>query len=55
MKTLVLGANGAVGQLVLNDLLEANHEVTALVRNASALRSIGGSRSFRAIRRMWPT
>jgi putative NADH-flavin reductase len=37
MKVLVLGANGAVGQLVLNDLLEANHQVTALVRNASTI------------------
>lgn len=37
MKTLVLGANGAVGQLVLHELLEANHELTALVRNKSTL------------------
>jgi putative NADH-flavin reductase len=37
MKTLVLGANGAVGQLVLNDLLEQNHDVTAFVRNASTI------------------
>jgi putative NADH-flavin reductase len=37
MNVLVLGANGAVGQLVLNDLLEANHQVTALVRNASTI------------------
>lgn len=37
MKTLVLGANGAVGLLVLHELLEANHEVTALVRNKSTL------------------
>src|SRR5579864_6650746 len=37
MKILVLGPNGAVGQLVLNDLLEANHEVTALVRNTSTI------------------
>jgi putative NADH-flavin reductase len=35
MKILSLGANGAVGQLALDDLLNANHEVTALVRNAS--------------------
>jgi putative NADH-flavin reductase len=38
MKILSLGANGAVGQLALNDLLNANHEVTALVRSASAIR-----------------
>jgi putative NADH-flavin reductase len=38
MKILLLGANGAVGQLALEDLLKANHEVTALVRNASTLR-----------------
>ncbi len=37
MKILLLGANGAVGQLVLDDLLKANHEVKALVRNASAM------------------
>ena len=37
MKILSLGANGAVGQLVLDDLLKANHEVTALVRNPSAM------------------
>src|SRR5258708_15924908 len=35
MKILLLGANGAVGQLALDDLLKANHEVTALVRNTS--------------------
>jgi putative NADH-flavin reductase len=38
MKILSLGANGAVGQLALCELLQANHEVTALVRNLSALR-----------------
>jgi|HubBroStandDraft_2_1064218.scaffolds.fasta_scaffold1798277_2 putative NADH-flavin reductase len=37
MKILSLGANGAVGQLALDDLLKANHEVTALVRNPSAI------------------
>jgi putative NADH-flavin reductase len=37
MKILLLGANGAVGQLALDDLLRANHEVKALVRNASTL------------------
>jgi putative NADH-flavin reductase len=37
VKVLVLGANGAIGQLVLNDLLAANHQVTALVRNASTI------------------
>jgi putative NADH-flavin reductase len=37
MKILSLGANGAVGQLTLDDLLKANHEVTALVRNPSAM------------------
>jgi putative NADH-flavin reductase len=37
MKILLLGANGAVGQLVLEDLLKANYEVKALLRNASAL------------------
>ncbi len=37
MKILLLGANGAVGRLALDDLLKANHEVTALVRNTSTL------------------
>jgi len=37
MKILVLGANGAVGQLAIDELLKANHEVKALVRNASTL------------------
>jgi putative NADH-flavin reductase len=37
MKILLLGANGAVGQLVLDDLLQANHDVKALVRNASTM------------------
>ena len=37
MKILSLGANGAVGQLALDDLLKANHEITTLVRNASAM------------------
>jgi putative NADH-flavin reductase len=37
MKILSLGANGAVGQLALDGLLNANHEVTALVRNASSM------------------
>jgi len=38
MNILLLGANGAVGQIVLDDLLNANHKVKALVRNASAMR-----------------
>ena len=37
MKILVLGANGAVGQLAVEELLNANHDVKALVRNASTL------------------
>jgi putative NADH-flavin reductase len=37
MKILLLGANGAVGQLALDDLLKANHEVKAMVRDASAM------------------
>jgi putative NADH-flavin reductase len=37
MKILLLGANGAVGQLALDDLLKANHEVKALVRNVSSM------------------
>ena len=37
MKVLVLGANGAVGQLALSELLNANHAVTAFVRDASTM------------------
>jgi putative NADH-flavin reductase len=37
MKILLLGANGAVGQLALDVFLKANHEVTAFVRNASTI------------------
>jgi putative NADH-flavin reductase len=37
MKILVLGANGAVGQLALDEFLNVNHDVKALVRNASTL------------------
>jgi len=37
MKILLLGANGAVGQLALDEFLNANHDVKALVRNASTL------------------
>ena len=39
MKILSLGANGSVGQLALDDLLNANHEVTAIVRNVSTMQS----------------
>lgn len=37
MRVAVVGANGAVGQLAIADLLQANHEVKALVRNASTM------------------
>jgi putative NADH-flavin reductase len=37
MKILVVGANGVVGQLALDEFLNANHEVKAMVRNASTL------------------
>jgi putative NADH-flavin reductase len=37
MKILSLGANGAVGQLAIDDLLKAIYEVTTLVRNASSI------------------
>jgi putative NADH-flavin reductase len=37
MKILLLGPNGAVGQIVLDHLLKSNHEVTALVRNTATL------------------
>jgi putative NADH-flavin reductase len=35
MKILLLGATGAVGKLVLDQLLREGHHVTAMVRNAS--------------------
>ena len=37
MNVLVLGANGAVGQNVIVELLKANHEVTAMARNAGSI------------------
>jgi len=37
MNVLVLGANGAVGQIVMVELLKSNHEVTALARSAGAI------------------
>ena len=37
MNVLVLGANGAVGQIVIAELLKSNHEVVALARNAAAI------------------
>lgn len=37
MNVLVVGANGAVGQIVIVELLKSNHEVTALTRNAAAI------------------
>jgi putative NADH-flavin reductase len=40
MKILLLGPNGAVGQIVLDDLLKSNHEVTALVRNAATIQTM---------------
>ena len=39
MKILLLGPNGAVGQIVLDDLLRSNHQVTALVRNVATLQT----------------
>ncbi|EGA68989.1 hypothetical protein VISI1226_06778 [Vibrio sinaloensis DSM 21326] len=37
MKILVLGATGATGRLVVRQLLEANHQVVALVRDIKVL------------------
>ncbi|KLN66845.1 NAD(P)-dependent oxidoreductase [Vibrio sp. VPAP30] len=37
MKILVLGATGATGELVVSQLLDANHHVVALVRNITVL------------------
>lgn len=36
-KILLLGGNGAVGRLALDEFLNANHDVKALVRNAATL------------------
>ena len=33
MKVTVFGATGAIGRLVVDDLLEAGHDVVAYVRN----------------------
>jgi putative NADH-flavin reductase len=37
MNILLLGGNGAVGQLALDEFLNANHDVKALVRSGSTL------------------
>ena len=47
MKILSLGANGAVGQIALDDLLKANHDVTALLRNAASMSFTNRSRRER--------
>jgi putative NADH-flavin reductase len=39
MKTLVVGASGATGKLLVADLLNRDIEVTAIVRRSSSLRS----------------
>ena len=37
MKIAVIGAAGRVGKLLINEALNRNYEVTAIVRNASKL------------------
>ncbi len=39
MRVLLIGASGATGQVVLDELLQAGHAVTAFVRNPAAFRS----------------
>jgi len=36
MKTIVFGATGGTGKLVVEQLLKAGHEVTVIVRNPGA-------------------
>ncbi len=45
MKTLVVGASGATGKLLVADLLERNIEVLAIVRPSSSLKETFGSNS----------
>ena len=37
MKVLLLGPNGAVGRIVLDDLLKSDHDTKALVRNVGTM------------------
>lgn len=37
MKVGIIGATGKVGRLIMNEALNENMEVTAIVRNASKL------------------
>lgn len=39
MKVGIIGATGKVGRLIMNEALNENMEVTAIVRNASKLDS----------------
>jgi len=43
MTTLVVGASGATGRLLVEQLLERNQEVKAIVRSAGKLREVIGS------------
>jgi putative NADH-flavin reductase len=48
MKLLVLGATGGIGVEIVRQAVERGHSVTALVRNADALRSFTDRISIRA-------
>lgn len=43
MKTLVIGATGLTGRLLIKKLLRNNYEITALARNPSDLKDVDGS------------
>lgn len=42
MRVLVIGATGKTGGLVVNELLERKHTVTALVRNTDSFQARDG-------------
>ncbi|KAJ5758049.1 TrkA-N domain dehydrogenase [Penicillium nucicola] len=42
MRFLIIGGSGRTGKLVINELLERSHEVTALVRSPTALEERSG-------------
>jgi putative NADH-flavin reductase len=42
MRFLAIGGSGRTGKLVINELLERGHQVTALIRNPASLEERSG-------------
>jgi putative NADH-flavin reductase len=42
MRFLAIGGSGRTGKLVINELLERDHQVTALIRNPASLEERSG-------------